>query len=96
MKKAGVLLGTTSVVLVACAQRDHFPMDNPKTGQQVACVSGDYSFGEGLPQVRIAEQCMRACARYGFKLTDRLYADRIRPAAPDDDVKPYIPEACLP
>jgi hypothetical protein len=71
-------------------------MDNPQTGQQVMCVSGDYTFEEGALQLRIADQCMQACARHGFKLTDRTYADRVRPSAPDEDVKPYIPAACLP
>ena len=87
------LLGT----LTGCHNQDHFAMQNRETGQQVVCHSGEYWFAEGLPQIRIAEQCLQACARYGFKLqTVNPYAADITPKAPDEDVKKDIPSACLP
>ena len=73
-------------------------MRNAETGQEVVCYSGRYWFDEGVPQLRIAEQCMRACARYGFeRVTDHPYVPKkYPPLAPDEDVKPFIPDACLP
>ncbi|ASG21651.1 hypothetical protein [Nitrospirillum viridazoti] len=80
-----------------CAHRDEFPLRNPQTGQAVTCRSGPYRFEEGAPQLRIADQCLRACARYGFRShTGNPYADAIAPATPDDDVRPFIPKECLP
>ena len=72
-------------------------MRNPDTGQEVVCYSGWYSFEEGGPEVRIAEQCIDACNRYGFLLfTGNRYADHPHPHDPDEDVKPFIPAPCLP
>jgi len=55
-------------------------MKNLSTGEEVLCRSGDYFIEEGAPQVRIATQCMSACARYGFKRqTGNPYTDNIQP-----------------
>ena len=85
-------------ILTGCHRhQDHFPLRNPQTGQQVICYSGEYWLEEGGPQIRVAEQCMQACPRYGFKRqTGNPYADNILPKAPDEDVKKDIPSACLP
>jgi hypothetical protein len=72
-------------------------MRDPETGQEVMCKSGEYWIEEGLPQLRIAMQCIHACEMQGFRqFTGNPYADAPHPKAPDDDVKPYIPAPCLP
>lgn len=77
--------------------RDDFLMRNPATGEEVVCHSGEYTFEEGAPQMRIAEQCLHACERYGFRqLTGNPYDDAPNPGVPDTDVVPFIPKACLP
>jgi len=84
-------------ISAGCYRRDHIPMRNPDTGQEVVCYTGEYTMLPGDAQIRIAEQCMRACARYGFKRqTGNPYADNVQPKAPDEDVKKDIPSACLP
>jgi hypothetical protein len=83
--------------LAGCAVRDDFPMRHPVTGAEVMCHSGEYWFEEGAPQLRIAEQCIHACERYGFRrFTGNPYADAPQPRAPDEDLVPSIPSACLP
>ena len=76
--------------------RDHFPMRNEATGETVTCYSGYYTFEEGAPQVRIAEQCISACERYGFRRVSVNDYYRPNPRPPDEDVKSYIPRQCLP
>ena len=72
-------------------------MRNSQTGKVVICKSGTYGIEEGAPQLRIAEQCVRACARYGFqRFTGNPYADSMSGKDPDDDVRPLIPAECLP
>ena len=89
--------GFVTLLAAGCATQDHFPMRNPETTQEVMCVSGKYWIKEGAPQMRIATQCMQACAVHGFRRhTGNPYADYIQPKAPDEDVKQYIPAACLP
>lgn len=91
------LIGLTTAVTTGCATRDDFPMRNPDTGQEVTCHSGEYWIEEGSPQMRIATQCLQACAAHGFhRYTGNPYADNIQPKSPDDEMKPYIPAACLP
>jgi len=95
-------LSTLSLMLLAallpsCAVRDEFPMMDPQTGRQVTCRSGPYWYDEGLPQVRIALQCIHACERYGFLVVPPTrYREPPLPQAPDADVKPHIPKECLP
>jgi hypothetical protein len=78
----------------ACAHRDHYPMRNPATGEEVTCYTPYYSFG--LPEMRTAEQCIHACERYGFEYQRSNQYYKPAPKAPDEDVKPYVPAACLP
>jgi hypothetical protein len=86
-----------SVGIQGCAHRDDFPMRNPANGQEVLCQSGEYWFDEGMPQMRVAEQCIRACERYGFRrFTGNPYADAPHPQNPDKDIMPFVPPACLP
>ena len=82
--------------LSACSTRDDFPMRN-EAGGQVMCHSGYYSFEEGLPQARIAMQCIAACEMYGYRrFTGNPHADTPHPGKPDSDVVPEIPRECLP
>jgi len=91
------LISVATILIAGCATRDDFPMRNPETGQEVTCHSGEYWIEEGVPQMRIATQCLQACAMHGFRRnTGNPYADNIQPKAPDDEMKPYIPAACLP
>ena len=91
------LVASLAVLCCAgCATQDRFPMRNAETGQEVVCRSGAYWLEEGAPQMRIAQQCMQACAAHGFhRSTGNPFADKIQPKAPDDDVKAFIPAACL-
>ena len=83
--------------VTSCAVRDDFPMRSTVTGQEIVCHSGWYRFEEGAPELRVAEQCMAACSRYGFqRLTGNCYSDNIPPRDPEEDMKAYIPAACLP
>jgi hypothetical protein len=96
INNALLLVGISALLLSACAVRDSFPMRNPDTGQEITCHSGWYVIEEGVPQMRIATQCIRACERYGFRrFTGNPYADQPHPAAPDDAMRPEIPIACL-
>ncbi|TWB09178.1 hypothetical protein FBZ89_1468 [Nitrospirillum amazonense] len=79
-----------------CAHHDEFHLRNAKTGQTVTCRSGGYRFEEGEAQFRIADQCMRACARYGFWPYGAHPYGGVTPRTPDDDVRPFIPKECLP
>jgi hypothetical protein len=95
--KRSVFLFAAVTAISGCAVRDDFPMRNPATGQEVVCHSGEYRFEEGAPQMRIAMQCIHACERYEFRsFTGNPYADEPHPQAPDSDVVPFIPQACLP
>jgi hypothetical protein len=89
------ILTVLSGAVCGCAMRDHFPMKNAATGQAVTCYSGYYRFEEGVPQYRIAEQCMHACERFGFKWIGANEYYRLDPKPPDADVIPFIPPACL-
>lgn len=83
--------------LSGCATQDRFPMKDEKTGRQVVCKSGKYWMEEGMPQMRIALECIHACERYGFRLfTGNPNTDRPDPRAPEEDVTPQIPMECLP
>jgi hypothetical protein len=82
-------------------------MHNQTTGEEVVCYTSYYRFEPGLPHLRIALQCIHACERHGF---EHVGAETTRygsapaqtsryegePILPDEDVKPYIPTACLP
>lgn len=84
-----------TLAVSGCGTRDHFPMKNPATGQEVICHSGWYFGEEGAPQVRIAMQCIRSCNQYGFyRIVEGRY-ESLDPHAPDEDVKPSIPSECL-
>lgn len=86
-----------TLAIAGCSHHDNFPMRNAVTGQEVTCRSGDYGLEEGAPQMRIASQCFAACARYGFqRQMGNPYADKVQGRVPDDDVKQYMPAACLP
>ena len=93
--KSIALVGT--MLISGCGTRDEFPMHNPATGQDVVCHSGRYGFEEGLPQMRIAIQCIQACKQYGYRrTTGNPYADAPNPNAPDSDVRQEIPPQCQP
>lgn len=78
-----MLLIAAVTVISGCAVRDDFPMRNPGTGQEVMCHSGTYTFEEGAPQMRIADQCIHACERYGFRMFSGN-PDAQAPAASDE------------
>ena len=81
--------------LAGCpAHRDSFTMRNPTTGQEVMCYSGYYTLYEGAPQIRIADQCIHACERYGFKRLNTYESEKPEPRTPDEEMREYIPAAC--
>lgn len=83
--------------LTGCGTRDHFPMHNPETGLDVVCYSGEYTFEEGLPQMRVALACIHACEMKGYRQqTGNPYTDAPAPAPPPEDLKSEIPKACWP
>jgi hypothetical protein len=95
MFSTGLWMCFLVLVTSGCAHRDQFPMLNSSTGEHVVCYSGPYWFDEGLPQMRVATQCLQACARYGFTSL-AANPNSIAPRDPDDDVKPFIPTTCMP
>ena len=76
--------------------RDHFPMKNPTTGQELTCYSGEYWYEESVEAYDIAVQCIHACERYGFRRGSVNDYYNPNPKAPDEDMKQFIPAACLP
>ncbi len=91
------LLVSVAWAAASCSPvRDEFPMRNAATGQQVTCYSGYYWFEEGLPQLRIALQCRSACERHGFVWQGGNEYYKPNPEVPDEDMKQFIPAACLP
>jgi hypothetical protein len=76
--------------------RDHFPMRNPATGQEVTCYSGEYWYEESSYDLKIAEQCISACERYRFRRVSVNDYYKPNPKIPDEDMKQFIPAACLP
>ena len=76
--------------------RDEFPMRNPTTGQQVTCYSGEYWYEESGEAYDVSLQCMSACERYGFVWQGGNEYYKPNPKAPDEDMKQFIPAACLP
>ena len=96
--RCGHLFALMALSTAACGGpvRDEFPMRNPTTGQEVTCYSGYYWFEEGLPQLRIADQCTNACERYGFVWQGGNEYYKPNPKVPDEDMKQFIPAACLP
>ena len=95
--RCGHLFALMALSTAACGPvRDHFPMKNSTTGQEVTCYSGYYWFEEGLPEYKIAEQCISACERYGFRRVSVNDYYKPNAKAPDTDMKQFIPAACLP
>jgi len=83
----------------SCAQVTEYPMAKSGVRQQIFCQSGPYPVGEeqGPEQIRIKNECLGACARYGYH---QLIYDAPPPAvmakAPAEDAIPFIPKECLP
>ena len=77
------------------------PVKNPKTGQEAVCVAPPERIMAGERALHVLNQCVQACARYGFEpyTGPPVQGGGVPgpvPRAPDDDVKPFVPEACLP
>ena len=99
-QKSVLLIPLIALLASACIfarpVRDHFPMKNPTTGQQVTCYSGEYWYEESGYDLEIADQCRNACERYGFVWQGGNEYYKPNPKAPDEDMRQFIPAACLP
>ena len=99
-QKSVLLIPLIAVLVSACIfarpVRDHFPMKNPTTGQEITCYSGEYWYEESSYDLEIAEQCISACERYGFRRVSVNDYYKPNPKIPDEDMKQFIPAACLP
>ena len=97
-RKSVLLIPLIALLASACIfarpVRDHFPMKNPTTGQEVTCYSGEYWYEESGEAYDIAVQCISACERYGFVWQGGN--EYYKPRTPDEDKKQFIPAACLP
>jgi hypothetical protein len=91
-----------NVALIGCtARQDHYLMRKAPTGGEVTCVTLPYTFLPGSPHLNVANECVAACARRGFRQVgtpyhyDRLILSEPAPREVSEASRPYVPRACI-
>ena len=93
------LAALLTVSLTSCGMKTGVPMAGPLAGgpqQKFMCWGGNYFEKEGPAEARIRDECVHACARYGYYRVVYDVIPPLQPKDPDDDVKASIPDLCMP
>ena len=89
-----IIIVINGVFLAGCTTRDKITVLNDKTGERATCYSGYYTIEEGLQQLEVMTQCLRACAQFGFQPTPLEKYSKYSPKEPDEKFLSQIPSQC--